>query len=81
MQEQQQFNSAVMVHTHPEIVLLGTPGVFDPILAFAAGPKNIISNVAITLPNVVNQKINLAVESVKSMAGIPAFASKYNYTN
>ena len=61
--------------------MLGAPGIFSPELAFVAGPKNIIHNVGKTLVSVVNQKINLAQEEIKGMAGVPSFGSKYNYTN
>ena len=82
-QIQMVYNTSVAGHWHPEICLVGFPGLPSPVLLGQALPFYITETMSKLLPSMVNHKLNLGFFNVNYLT--PTFdgyiCSRYNSTN
>ena len=77
------FNIMVATHWHPEIVLLGHPGVPSPMLLFKGLPILIMENMSKLLTSFIAMKVNLATWDLNYLAKTSEayINSSWNSTN
>ena len=77
------FNIMVATHWHPEIVLLGHPGVPSPMLMFKGLPILIMESMSKLLTSFIAMKVNLATWDLNYLAQTSELYinSRWNSTN